>query len=135
MIQNPYPMISSAAGRCKKSVFSQLVKQQLSSMYFLIQFKYYAPKLIPVIILLNVFLMSTVLEVEEGSEKESEKKSEKESEKDGQSVKANFYMEGSQNIDLKDFKLLINNNICDEKEIKIITIVSTAIENKAGIQI
>ena len=75
--------------------------------------------------------MSTVLEVEEGSMKESEK----ESEKDGQSVKANFYMEGSQNIDLKDFKLLINNNICDEEDIKIITIVSTAIENEAGIQI
>ena len=118
----------------KHSVFSKLVKQQLSRMYFFIQFKYYAPKLIPVKILLNVFLMSTVLEVEEDSEKESEK----ECENDRQFVKANFYMEGSQNsenIDLKDFKLLINNNICDEEDIKIITIVSTAIENKAGIQI
>ena len=41
----------------------------------------------------------------------------------------NFYLKGSQNIDLIDFQLIINNNICGEEDVKIITIVTTAIEN------
>ena len=89
-------------------------------MFCLVQIKYYLPKIIPLIILMNVFIMSRVIELKEFSEKRKEKDP------------SNFYMEGSQNIDMTDFKLLINNNICDEEEINIITIVSTAVENKAG---
>ena len=102
-------------------------------MYYIVMVKYHLPKIIPFIILFNVFLMSTVLEVQEVNE-EKEKEVNKEKEEEGHSINTNFYMEASQNIDLKDFKLLINNNICDEEDIKIIIIVSTAVENKAGIQ-
>ena len=44
----------------------------------------------------------------------------------------NFYLEGSQNIDLTDFKLLINNDICGDDDIKIVTIVTTALENNVS---
>ena len=47
-------------------------------------------------------------------------------------IKNNFYMEGSLNIDLRDFSLLLNTDICGEEDIKIITIVSTAIPYNAG---
>ena len=45
---------------------------------------------------------------------------------------SNFYLEGSQNIDLTDFKLVINNDICGDDDIKIITIVTTALENNVS---
>ena len=48
---------------------------------------------------------------------------------------SNFYLEGSQNIDLKDFKLVINNDICGDDDIKIITIVTTALENDVSKEI
>ena len=42
---------------------------------------------------------------------------------------SNFYLEGSQNIDLTNFRLIINNDVCGDDDIKIITIVTTALEN------
>ena len=85
-------------------------------MYLL---KYYAPKVIPLVIFLNIVLMTTLLELEQFASNDKQ-------------TRSDFFMEGSQNIDLKDFRLLINHDICDEDDIKIVTIVSTALENKAG---
>ena len=45
---------------------------------------------------------------------------------------SNFYLEGSQNINLTDFKLIINNDICGDDDIKIVTIVTTALENEVS---
>ena len=50
----------------------------------------------------------------------------------GKEKYSNFYLEGSQNIDLTDFKLLINNDICGDDDIKIVTIVTTALENNVS---
>ena len=85
--------------------------------------RYSAPGILPLVILLNVILMSTLLQLE---------LFEKEREAAGKNIKTNFYMEGSQNIDLKDFSLLLNTDICNAEDIGIITIVSTAVPNKAG---
>ena len=49
--------------------------------------------------------------------------------KSGEEKYSNFYLEGSQNIDLKDFKLVINNDVCGDDDVKIIIIVTTAIEH------
>ena len=100
-------------------------------MFYIVNIKFYLTKIVPLLLLLlNVFLLSRGIEKHEVKEEVKQKVKDKDSE----SVHDNFYMEGSQNIDMKNFKLLINNDICDEKDITIVTIVSTAVENKAGIQ-
>ena len=35
-------------------------------------------------------------------------------------------------VDIKDFKFLINNNICNQTQISLVTIVSSAIPHKVG---
>ena len=52
----------------------------------------------------------------------------------GEEKYSNFYLEGSQNIDLKDFKLVINNDVCGDDDVKIITIVTTALENDVSVE-
>ena len=94
-------------------------------MHVLVQMKFCATKLVPLVVILNIILIARILEVvDEVAEGEVADRE----------VKSDLYMVGSQNIDLKDFSLLINTDICDEKDIKIITIVNTALEHKAGIR-
>ena len=98
-------------------------------MYFILKIKYYtpklvyyAPKILPLVILFNIVLMARLLDVADLSQGEP----------GAGHTRAEFYMTGSQNIDLKQFHLLINNNICDKDDIKIVTIISTSLENKVG---
>ena len=80
----------------------------------------------PLLMILNIALMIRVLELEEKIETsldsiQSKHKLDK------------LDLQDSSIIDLKDFKFLLNDDICNEDKIGIITIVSSAFENKAGI--
>ena len=91
----------------------------------------YANKLL-VFIVMIVFILNIMWHSGRTTKTLEEEKLSENLSESGKEKYSNFYLEGSQNIDLTDFKLLINNDICGDDDIKIVTIVTTALENNVS---